>query len=97
MLEVSVQQNTIRFSGQLNRDTVVAHWPFQPLRQLSGQIVFDLAGIGHADTAGLAWLLQVLAQARGNGQQISLLQLPLQLQRLASVSDVLELLPVADC
>lgn len=94
MLEVSLQQNRVQFSGQLNRDTVVAHWPFQVLRQLSGEIIFDLSGIHHADTAGLAWLLQVIATARSNQQQVVITQLPEQLQRLASVSAVLDLLPV---
>lgn len=94
MLEISLQQNVVRFSGDLNRDTVVAHWPLQLLNQLTGEVIFDLAAVGHVDTAGLAWVLQVLATARAAGIEPNLQAMPLQMQKLATVSDVIHLLPV---
>ncbi len=93
MLEIRQQQQVLYFTGELNRETVVAHWPFKPLQQLQQQAIFDLAAIRHVDTAGLAWLLQVLAQAKAQSLQIRLAAVPTQLKSLAAVSDVLSLLP----
>lgn len=93
MLEIRQEQQILIFSGQLNRDTVVQFWPFKPLQLLQGTVVFDLAGLQHVDTAGLAWLIQVLSQAKAKSLQVHLRNMPAQLQSLAAVSDVLNLLP----
>jgi phospholipid transport system transporter-binding protein len=93
MLEIRQEQQILVFSGELNRDSVVQYWPFQPLQNMQGSIVFDLAGLRHVDTAGLAWLIQVLSQARSKSIQVRLRDMPAQLRSLASVSDVLNLLP----
>jgi len=96
MLEIRLQQNVLLFSGKLNRDTVAVHWPFHLLNQCKGEVLFDLAEVSHVDTAGLAWLLQVLAVARATGLEPTLQEMPMQLKKLAAVSDVLNLLPTAD-
>jgi phospholipid transport system transporter-binding protein len=93
MLEIRQEQQGLVFSGELNRDTVVQFWPFKPLQTLQGNTVFDLAGLKHVDTAGLAWLIQVLAQAKAKSLQVQLRGMPAQLRSLALVSDVLSLLP----
>jgi len=93
MLEIRQEQQVLVFSGELNRDTVVQFWPFKPLQSLQGDAVFDLAGLKHVDTAGLAWLIQVLSQARAKNLQVQLRGMPVQLRSLATVSDVLSLLP----
>ncbi len=93
MLEIKQQQQVLVFSGELNRDTVVQFWPFKPLQLLQGTVEFNLAGLKHVDTAGLAWLIQVLAQAKAKSLQVQLRGMPAQLHSLASVSDVLSLLP----
>jgi phospholipid transport system transporter-binding protein len=93
MLEIRQEQQVLLFSGELNRDSVVQFWPFKPLQSLPQQAVFDLAGLKHVDTAGLAWLIQVLAQAKAKSIQVELRGMPAQLHSLASVSDVLSLLP----
>lgn len=94
MLDVQLTGNKLQLSGQLDCNTVVAHWPFKLLAQLPAEAEFDLAGLVHVDTAGLAWLLQQLAQAKQRGVNVVLLNMPLQLRSLAAVSDVLTLLPV---
>ncbi len=96
MLEIRLQQNVLLFSGELNRDTVAVHWPFHLLNQCKGEVLFDLAEVSHVDTAGLAWLLQVLAMARAAGLTPKLQQMPIQLKKLAAVSDVLNLLPTVE-
>ncbi len=96
MLEIRLQQNVLLFSGELNRDTVAVHGPFHLLNQCKGAVLFDLAEVSHVDTAGLAWLLQVLAMARAAGLQPTLQEVPVQLRKLAVVSDVLNLLPMVE-
>lgn len=94
MLDIHLTGHQLTFSGELDCHTVVAHWPFKLLEKLPAVAEFDLAGLQHVDTAGLAWLLQQLAQANQRGIKVSLLNMPQQLQSLATVSDVLPLLPV---
>jgi len=55
----------------------------------------DLAGVSSCDSAGLACLLAVLAEARGRGQALSLQHVPDGLRTLARVSGVEALLAPA--
>ncbi|WP_430456983.1 STAS domain-containing protein [Rheinheimera sp.] len=93
MLEIRQEQQVLVFSGELDRNTVVQFWPFKPLQSMQGNAVFDLAALKHVDTAGLAWLIQVLSQAKAKSLQVTLRGMPAQLHSLAAVSDVLSLLP----
>ena len=52
----------------------------------------DLAGVRNCDSAGLACVLAVLAEARRRGQAVSLLHVPDGLRTLARVSGVEALL-----
>jgi phospholipid transport system transporter-binding protein len=93
MLEIKQNGAVLQFVGELNCHTVVAHWPFKLLATMPKQAVFDLGGLLHVDTAGLAWLIQQLAKAQQLGISLKFQQMPEQLRSLASVSDVLALLP----
>lgn len=93
MLEIKQEGSTVLFSGELNCNTVVKHWPFKLLATLPKQAEFNLGQLRHVDTAGLAWLLQQLAQANKQGISLRFSQMPVQLHNLAAVSDVLPLLP----
>lgn len=93
MLEINQHGATVEFSGELNCNTVVKHWPFKLLATLPEQAEFNLGKLSHVDTAGLAWLLQQLAQAHKKGIQLRFTHMPAQLRNLAAVSDVLPLLP----
>jgi phospholipid transport system transporter-binding protein len=93
MLEIRQEQQVLVFSGELDRNTVVQFWPFKPLQSMQSNAVFDLAALKHVDTAGLAWLIQVLSQAKAKSLQVTLRGMPAQLHSLAAVSDVLSLLP----
>ena len=94
MLNIAKQDGVITFTGELNRDTVVNFWPFTLLKNVSGELIFDLAALEHVDTAGLAWLLQQLGQAKNANIQVKLRNTPQQLKSLALVSDVFTLLPL---
>lgn len=58
--------------------------------------VIDLAGVSAADSAGLALLIEWLSVARGAGRELRYENLPQQLQQLARLSEVEELLPAGD-
>ncbi|WP_233081568.1 STAS domain-containing protein [Rheinheimera soli] len=96
MLKISQQQQTLVFSGALDRDTVPTQWPFKLLKKLSGTVVFDFHELALVDTAGLAWLLHQVAQAAKMGLTIQMCHAPEQLISLAKLSDVLALLPLVE-
>jgi phospholipid transport system transporter-binding protein len=58
----------------------------------SGQTTLDLSGVTHADSAGLATLLALLAHARTQGKTLAVTHTPEGLQALARVSGVESLL-----
>ncbi len=94
MLNIAKQDGVITFTGELNRDTVVNFWPFTLLKNVSGELIFDLTALEHVDTAGLAWLLQQLGQAKNANIQVKLRNTPQQLNSWALVIDVFALLPL---
>ena len=57
--------------------------------------VIDFAGVSAADSAGLALLIEWLSVARGADRKLRYVNLPQQLQQLARLSEVEELLPTA--
>lgn len=95
-LNIVKQDQWLRFTGVLNRDTLILYSPFTLLNDASGEIQFDLAKLTAIDTAGLAWLLQQLAQAKQRGVAIALCNVPKQLLSLADVTAVRPLLPISD-
>jgi phospholipid transport system transporter-binding protein len=48
----------------------------------------DLAGVKHADSAGLSCLVTVMAEAARQGRALKIVNLPSGLQALAKVSEV---------
>jgi phospholipid transport system transporter-binding protein len=60
-----------RFVGVLDRDAVVALWP--TLKALPAAVTeLDLTAVTRVDSAGLALLAELTAQARGNGRTLVL-------------------------
>jgi phospholipid transport system transporter-binding protein len=57
-----------------------------------GAIEADCSGITASDSAGMTVLLDWLALARRSGRSAHFVNLPVQVQALARISDVLELL-----
>jgi phospholipid transport system transporter-binding protein len=92
MLNIHRDGQQFILTGPLDRDTVVTQWPFTGFAQVAGDIRFNLAGVTHVDTAGIAWLLEQMAQAKAQQRQLHLLHWPAQLVSLATVSGVTTLL-----
>ena len=61
-----------------------------------GRIDVDLGGVSEADSAGLALLIEWLRTARERSQQISFVNIPAQINALAKISEVEELLNPAE-
>ena len=95
-LQIKLQGDSLRFTGTLNRDTLMLYSPFALLNDCDGAVTFDLAALENIDTAGLAWLLQQLAEAKQQGLTIALCNVPKQLLSLADVTAVRPLLPISD-
>lgn len=95
-LTINQQDQTIVFSGKLDRDTLMMYSPFALLNRLSGKVTFDFSALTNVDSAGLAWLIQQIARARTMNLQIEITKVPAQLLSLAKVSAVTTILPIID-
>ncbi|MEY6432802.1 STAS domain-containing protein [Thioalkalicoccus limnaeus] len=58
--------------------------------------VIDLAGVEHANSAGVALLLEWMADARRDGRRLRFVNLPDSLRRLAALSHLEALLGIED-
>ena len=82
-----------QLSGALNLSTVPDLWREMAAQiHANKQLVVSLAGVESASSAALALLLQGLDEARKAGCELHYEQIPKDLQALARVSNVLELL-----
>jgi phospholipid transport system transporter-binding protein len=80
-------------SGPLNFDTVGALLDEGNAVIGSGQVtLIDLSAVTASDSAGLALMIEWLSVARGLGKALRFEHIPLQLQQLARLSEVEELL-----
>lgn len=95
-LNIDKEDNVLRFSGELNRDTLMLYSPFKLLNTLSGKVIFDFSALSNVDSAGLAWLIQQLSESRKQKLQLELIKVPSQLLALAKVNGVTTLLPITD-
>lgn len=95
-LTISQQDQSMVFSGQLDRDTLMMYSPFTLLNSVSGKVTFDFSALTNVDSAGLAWLIQQIARARTMNLQIEITKVPAQLVSLAKVSAVTTILPIID-
>ncbi|HUX73710.1 MAG TPA: STAS domain-containing protein [Steroidobacteraceae bacterium] len=79
--------------GALHFDSVGALLPLGTAA-IAGEraSVIDLAGVSAGDSAGLALLIEWLSVARGLGRKLRYEHMPRQLQQLADLSEVEELL-----
>lgn len=60
----------------------------------SPSVRIDLQGVGQANSAGLALLLEWLHQARQRDQRLELVNLPESLTRIAAITNLAGLLPL---
>lgn len=62
----------------------------------AGELEFDLGGVERADSAGLALLIDWMRSARAAGGSLRFRAMPSQMRAIAEVSDLDEVLPLAD-
>jgi len=95
-LQVSITENNGKtaISGALTRATVpsLGKHRHHKIIKKNADICVDLSQLTKVDTAGLAWLLLVLEQAKKHQCQVSFAHIPNDLLKLAQLSAVESLL-----
>lgn len=91
-----IDRDTLALSGALTFATA-AHALAEAGRSLARgvQTKLDLSGLHHADSAGLACVLALIAEASRAGRRLAVCNLPEGLRALARVCDVEPLLGAA--
>jgi len=87
---VAAGAGTWRVDGPLTFDSVPGLRPrgLTLLEAAEGALLFDLQGVASADSAGLALLIDWLAEARSKGRSLRYVGVPETLQALAGLSEV---------
>ncbi|WP_338516436.1 STAS domain-containing protein [Alteromonas gracilis] len=99
LFEVNNKGNVV-VHGHLDRDTLSKNfWESLTNEQRSNLVaakkcVIDLGDVERADSAGLAWLINAVRDAKQNGVSMSLYKMPEKLHKLAKISDADSFLPV---
>ena len=101
MREVHIKQTgdgQFAVEGELSKFTVpsIIQHAHQLLQSASQNILIDLQGVTRTDSAGLALLLEWMSIAQDKALQIHFRNLPAQLSKIAEVSDLEDILPLAD-
>lgn len=90
-ISISIEQSIadINVSGDLNQ-AVITHnfWQSQQAQEVKGvkHINVNLKDIEHADTAGLAWLLNLKRDVSLAGKQCQMVNVPSKILELAKLS-----------
>lgn len=87
--------DAFEIKGPLQVATVPEVWR-SSLALFSGRhqrLVFDLAGVTHADSAGLALLVEWMRESRRRDMEVHFTNIPAQMEALARASNLRELLP----
>ncbi|MCJ8268055.1 MAG: STAS domain-containing protein [Psychrosphaera sp.] len=92
-LSYQVDEGDIKLTGFIDRFTVPTLIKGIDISKISIEhLVIDFSAVEKVDTAGLAWILKVMSQARQSGQTVKLTAIPEQLVNLAEISGVEQLL-----
>lgn len=93
-------ENNVTLSGDLTMYSISKDWwrctDKQKLASLDNKtpITFDLQGLSRSDSAGLAWLINIVRDSQYKGFQVIFKNIPEELANLAKISDASALLPV---
>ena len=84
--------------GELSKFTVpsILRSSNNMIQSATQNLVIDLQEVTHTDSAGLALLLEWMTLAKKSELQIHFRNLPAQLWEIAKVSDLEEIIPLAD-
>jgi phospholipid transport system transporter-binding protein len=92
-LSYQVDEGDIKLTGFIDRFTVPTLVKGIDISRISIEhLVIDFSTVEKVDTAGLAWILKIMSQARQSGQTVKLIAIPEQLIDLAEISGVEQLL-----
>lgn len=96
MLIESTSEGVVSVRSELTFVTVTAVRRFSQtlFNSRGGQLVFDLAEVSRADSAGLALLMEWLRMGKAAGMDIRFRHLPQQLLAIARASDLERLIPL---
>lgn len=93
-------RGSVNVHGNLDRDTLTQNW-WQQLNASdrkklidTGNCTFDLSDVERVDSAGLAWLINAVRDARHHDVSVVISEPPEKLLKLAKISDVDTLLPL---
>jgi len=89
MNEIELTKSTegqFLLSGILDQKTVPIVWQRKAQLKSDKNLVIDLAGITHSDSAGLAFLTCIQSDAMKSQQSLSFINIPHQLQQLIQLS-----------
>lgn len=92
-MKFSKEGQTLLLSGNLDRYSLNRH-SLSQLPKFEDKVVVCLKDVSATDTAGLAFLLKLVSDMDKAGINISIKNAPKQLIALASVSNVLGLIPI---
>jgi len=87
-----------QIKGELNANTVPGLWraASELVKGASQDLVFDLQAVTRSDSAGLALLIEWMRQAQEKNLQIQFRNLPAQMWAIAKVSDLENVIPLAE-
>jgi phospholipid transport system transporter-binding protein len=89
--------DTVAVRGPLSFATVPQVWrEGRGLFSGGGRLVVDLSGVGRADSAGVALLVEWLRAARARGVELSFRGMPAQMRAIATATRLDTLLPVEE-
>lgn len=93
-------ENQIKLSGDLTMYSIGKDWWLSTekhmLANLDKQLPlsFDLQALTRSDSAGLAWLINIVRDSQSKGFKVVFKNIPEELANLAKISDASALLPL---
>lgn len=88
-------RNRFRVAGDLTFSTVASLVSRFDNEFGKGDLLVDLSGVSHADSASLALLMEWERRAVANGTELRYSGLPSQMESIAQLSDLSDALPLA--
>lgn len=89
---ISLDGKNLIVKGDLDRYSLADKSLYQ-FPKAVGELSVNLSEVTTVDTAGMAFILELLAYYEANSTEVKISYLPEQLIALAQISNVLELLP----
>ena len=94
---------TLKVSGELDRDTIRSSELTELLSQSDADclkkaslIVIDMSALKRADTAGLAWLINVIRYLKSQEKAFKVVGIPQKLHALANLSNANDLITTSE-